>query len=71
MPLNSQYTHGTARQLSVRELNELRLSFPGLAEIQFADGITFDGTVQQIDFDTDSSRDAQNHAFCVQRPGYG
>lgn len=56
-PQSSVYTRCSETIIDVTQLDALRLSFPALAEIQFADGNTFDGTVEQIGFHTDSSSD--------------
>ena len=54
-PQSSVYARCSETIVDMNRLDNLQLSFPALAEIQFADGNTFDGTVQQIGYLTDSS----------------
>ena len=41
--------------VEINQLDDPQLSFPALDEIRFADGDTFDGTVQQTGYRTDSN----------------
>ena len=56
-PQPSVYARCRETILDITHLNDLKLSFPILAEIEFAEGNTFDGTVQQLGFRTDSNSD--------------
>ena len=68
-PQSSVYARCRETILDITQLDDLQLSFPILAEIQFADGNTFDGTVQQIGFHTDSSSNTVNTIKSLLAPG--
>ena len=56
-PQPSAYARCRETVLDIIHLNQLQLSFPILAGVQFADGNTFDGIVQQLGFCAESSSD--------------
>lgn len=68
-PQPSVYARCRETVLDITHLNDLQLSFPVLAEIQFADGNAFDGTVQQLGFYTDSSGDKLDITKALLAPG--
>ena len=59
-PQSSVYARCRETILDITELDDLQLSFPALAGFQFADRNSFDGTVQQVGFHTDSSNNKAN-----------
>ncbi len=68
-PQSSVYARCRDTTLDIIQLDELQLFFPALAEIQFADGNTFDGTVQQIGFHTENSSDTATTIKSLLAPG--
>ncbi len=56
-PQSSVYARCSEAIVDINQLDDLQLSFPALDEIQSADENTFDGTVKQIGYRTDSSKE--------------
>lgn len=68
-PQSSVYARCSETIVDINQLDNLQLSFPALDEIQFADGNTFDGTVQQIGHRTDSSNETVSTIKSLLSPG--
>ena len=57
VPQPSVYARCSETIVDINQLDNLQLSFPALDQIKFADGDSFDGTVQQIGYRTDNSNE--------------
>ena len=68
-PQSSVYARCSETIVDINQLDNLQFSFPALDEIQFADGNTFDGTVQQIGYHTDSSNETVSTIRSLLSPG--
>ena len=68
-PQSSVYARCSEIIVDIDQLDNLQLSFPALDEIQFANGNTFDGTVRQIGYRTDSSNETVSTIKTLLSPG--
>ena len=68
-PQSSVYARCGENIVDINQFDNLQLSFPALDEIQFADGNTFDGTVQQIGYRTDSNNETVSTIRSLLSPG--
>ena len=60
-PQTMVYVRCSENIVDITHLEDLRISFPILNAIQFEDGNTFDGTVEQIGFYADNSSDTNTN----------